>query len=163
MLSEPHVLLSDPFEVSNIDTQERPMKLLRGEKSSNKMEQDDIMYITAVKDGMWNAVVFWFECELYDGIVLKSYDMNGDLGAAASSWNAAVQYLDEIPVKSGESIEELRVQRDVDRLYFSSAPPSTRPRHANIPSWHYDMLNDTSANEAHMGAQSNEPSQSVKV
>ena len=151
VLSEPHVLLSDPFEVSNIDTQERLMKLLRGEKSSNKMEQDDIMYITAVKDGMWNAVVFWFECELYDGIVLKSYDMNGDSGAAASSWNAAVQYLDEIPVKSGESIE-LRVQRDVDRLYFSSVPPSTRPRHANIPSWHYDMLNDTSRNDAYEGA-----------
>ena len=30
VLSEPHVLLSDPFEVSNIDTQERLMKLLRG-------------------------------------------------------------------------------------------------------------------------------------
>jgi len=148
LFSEPHIVLSDPFDVSDIDTQQRLTTALAGKKPSSSMEQDDITYVTSIKEGTWNAIAFWFECELCDGVELKSYDVDGDRGAAASSWGAAVQYLDEIPIKCGESIE-LRIQRDSDRLYFSSTPPSTRPRHANIPSWHYDMLNDASRNNAY--------------
>ena len=36
----------------------------------------------------------------------------------------------------------MRVRRDTHQVFFTSSPPPTRPRHANIPSWHYDMLND---------------------
>ena len=34
-------------------------------------------------------------------------------------------------------------------MFFSTDPPPTRPRHANIPQWHYDMLNDAGRNGAY--------------
>ncbi|OUS43892.1 molecular co-chaperone STI1 [Ostreococcus tauri] len=151
LYSEPHVVLSDPFDVSDIDIQARLQKALSAEQCSDGMEQDDVVYVTAIKDGSWNAIAYWFECELCDGVELKSYDVSGDRSAAMSSLGAAVQYLDEITVTRNQSIE-LRIQRDVDRVYFSSTPPSTRPRHANIASWHYDMLNDASRNNAYEAA-----------
>ena len=149
--SEPHVVLSDPFDVSNIDMQARLVAALNGNTTTQRFEQDDITYVTATKDGVWNAIAFWYEMELCDGVELKSYDINGDKSSAANSWGIAVQYLDEIPVKCGEQVE-LKIQRDADRVYFSSTPPSTRPRHANIPSWHYDMLNDSARNDAYESA-----------
>ena len=151
LFTEPHLVLSDPFDVTDVDVQARLKKALAGDKRAQGMEQDDILYVKPIKDGTWNAIAFWYECELCDGIELKSYDPDGDRGAVMSSMSPAVQYLDEIPVARGQSIE-LRVQRDADRLYFSSTPPSTRPRHANIASWHYDMLNDASRNDAYEAA-----------
>ena len=152
LYSEPHSVLSDPFEVSDLNIQDRLAAALRGDgegRSKNgTMEQDDYLHVKSIKDGLWNAIAFWFECELCDGVELKSYDVDGDKSAAASSWGAAVHYLDEIPIKLGDDVE-VRVRRDADRFYFDSTPPATRPRHASIPSWHYDMLNDSSRNAAY--------------
>jgi len=150
LYSEPHHVLSDPFEVTDLNIQDRLTAALRGDSSSKAgaMEQDDFVHVKSIKDGIWNAVAFWFECELCDGVELKSYDVDGDRSAAASSWGAAVQYLDEIPIKLGDDVE-VRVRRETDRIHFTSTPPQTRPRHANIRSWHYDMLNDSSRNAAY--------------
>ena len=38
------------------------------------------------------------------------------------------------------------------QIFFASSPPPTRPRHANIPQWHYDMLNDAGRNGAYDAA-----------
>jgi predicted RNA methylase len=69
----------------------------------------------------------------------------------ANSWGTAVQYLDELYVDEGESVE-VCVRRDATQIFFASSPPPTRPRHANIPQWHYDMLNDAGRNDAYNSA-----------
>lgn len=48
------------------------------------------MYVILIKEGIWNVIVFWFECEFCDGVELKSYDVDGDRGVAASFWGAVV-------------------------------------------------------------------------
>ena len=69
----------------------------------------------------------------------------------AETWSTAVQYLDDLWVDAGETIE-LRVRRDAHQVFFSSVPAPTRPRTAMIPSWHYDMLNDAGRNDAYDAA-----------
>jgi hypothetical protein len=63
-----------------------------------------------------------------------------------------VQYLDELPVERGGSPVTLRIRRDANQIMFTSTPPQTRPRHSNIPQWHYDMLNDVGRNDAYEAA-----------
>jgi len=124
-----------------------------------------------VGTGVWNAVAFWFELDLGDGRTLRSAtppgasDVSGRDGQAvssngsqsrevtdANSWGVAVQYLDELPVASGGSPVTLRIRRDANQIMFTSTPPQTRPRHSNIPQWHYDMLNDVGRNDAYEAA-----------
>lgn len=69
----------------------------------------------------------------------------------ANSWGTAVQYMDELDVDVGEPVA-VRVRRDAAQIFFTSAPPPTRPRHAHIPQWHYDMLNDAGRNGAYDAA-----------
>ena len=63
-----------------------------------------------------------------------------------------MQYLDELPVERGVSPVTLRIRRDANQIMFTSTPPQTRPRHSNIPQWHYDMLNDVGRNDAYEAA-----------
>ena len=44
---------------------------------------------------------------------------------------------------------KVRVQQDSDQILFSSVPAQQRPRHAFIPRWHFDMVQDHMRNAAY--------------
>lgn len=48
----------------------------------------------------------------------------------------------------GRSVK-LRVQQDSDQIFFSAAPGHCRLRHAFIPRWHFDMVQDQMRNDAY--------------
>ena len=64
------------------------------------------------------------------------------------SFNVGVQYLDDVPVTKG-AITQVTIKRDAAQIYFESTPPQMRARHAHVPSWHFDMLNDSGRNGAY--------------
>ena len=191
---EPHLLLSDVFEVTRVDLTRRLREKEKdkeddeeeeeeGKKKKNSgggkaaWEDDFEVRVPVVADGAFNAVAFWFECDLGGGEVLRSVappwggtgtgtvEGGGDDQEPAAtkkrsddtryfdadSFGVAVQYLDETFVDASETIS-LRVRRDKDQVFFTSTPPPTRPRHAHIPQWHYDMLHDAGRNEAYDAA-----------
>jgi len=187
--NEPHQVLSDHFEVADIDLTQRLRDAFEaggtkkkgtdaGDASDSErfggaaeFESDTLITVKPVGTGVWNAVAFWFELDLGDGRTLRSAtppgasDVSGRDGQAvsgngsqsrevtdANSWGVAVQYLDELPVASGGSPVTLRIRRDANQIMFTSTPPQTRPRHSNIPQWHYDMLNDVGRNDAYEAA-----------
>lgn len=188
---EPHVVVSDTFEVFDVDVQERVRQKVKqfedggddetldAEKSENassgnsnraaQWDTDATVKIPITQDGVWNAVVFWFEAGLWGGEVLRSATPPGELKDeltnanndaptrqnthkktihTGSSWGLAAQYLDEVFVRKGESVD-VRIRRDTNQVYFQSVPAATIPRRAAIPMWHYDMLNDFGRNEAY--------------
>jgi len=66
--------------------------------------------------------------------------------------------LQPIPCSSGADIRcfatqghsvKLRVQQDCNQILFSSVPAQQRPRHAFIPRWHFDMVQDHMRNDAY--------------
>ena len=182
--NEPHQVLSDHFEVADIDLTQRlrdafeagGTKKKAGDASDSErfggaaeFESDTLITVKPVGTGVWNAVAFWFELDLGGGRTLRSAtppggDVSPDVQAVsgngsqsrevtdANSWGVAVQYLDELPVASGGSPVTLRIRRDANQIMFTSTPPQTRPRHSNIPQWHYDMLNDVGRNDAYEAA-----------
>ena len=186
LADEPHDVLSDHFEVADIDLTARLRAAARrGDAKEGKdakatngdgddagrekfggavaFESDARIEVKPVADGVWNAVAFWFELDMGGGRWLRSAtppvggdgsgDESGDRFVSdAQSWGVAVQYLDELPVgKNGPSVT-VRVRRDAGQILFTSDPPPTRPRHSNIPQWHYDMLNDVGRNDAYEAA-----------
>ena len=44
---------------------------------------------------------------------------------------------------------KLRVQQDKSQILFSSVPAQRRPRHAFLPRWHFDMVQDQLRNSAY--------------
>jgi hypothetical protein len=187
LLDEPHQVLSDHFEVADIDLTQRLRDAFEtggtkkkgtdaGDASDSErfggaaeFESDTLITVKPVGTGVWNAVAFWFELDLGGGRTLRSAtppggDVSHGDGQAvsgngsqssvtdANSWGVAVQYLDELPVERGGSPVTLRVRRDANQIMFTSTPPQTRPRHSNIPQWHYDMLNDVGRNDAYEAA-----------
>ena len=48
----------------------------------------------------------------------------------------------------GDSVK-VRVQQDRNQILFSSVPAQQRPRHAFIPRWHFDMVQDNMRNDAY--------------
>lgn len=44
---------------------------------------------------------------------------------------------------------KLRVQQDTSQILFSSVPAQRRARHAFVPRWHFDMLQDELRNSAY--------------
>ena len=44
---------------------------------------------------------------------------------------------------------KLRVQQDMSQIVFSSVPAQRRPRHAFVPRWHFDMVQDQLRNNAY--------------
>ena len=189
---EPHVVLSDAFEVFELDLQAR-LRAKTAEHSANangdngdaksrkggdsdahsdahskkhaengaaSWDEDFHVSVPVVKDGAWNAVVFWFEADMgHSGDVLRSaeppppisqdrFHKSSRNAFTATSWGLAAQYLDEVFVRRGETVP-LRVRRDDDQVFFASVPPPVTPRTGAIPTWHYDMLNDAGRNEAY--------------
>ena len=63
----------------------------------------------------------------------------------------AVSYFDEGPLSAGDALE-VSVFVGRDRLLFHLPGRASRPRHACVPAWHYDMLLDSSRNDAYEGA-----------
>ena len=178
---EPHVLLSDAFEVFELDLQARLRAKTaehsaksrtdgdsdarsdskkRVENGAASWDEDFRVSVPVVKDGAWNAVVFWFEADMgHSGDVLRSAEPPPPISRdrfhessrnafTATSWGLAAQYLDEVFVRRGETAP-LRVRRDDDQVFFASEPPPVTPRTGAIPTWHYDMLNDAGRNEAY--------------
>ena len=113
------------------------------------------MRVPVVADGAFNAVAFWFECDLGGGEVLRSgraaavaghrHRHRGRRGddqepAAtktkrsdgtryfdADSFGVAVQYLDETFVDASETVS-LRARRDKDQVFFHVHAPADAPR-----------------------------------
>ena len=90
---EPHVTLSDAFEVFDLDMQARARTkarearddaneanddekdLLEKKKKAShaSWDEDFVLSVPATRDGAWNAVVFWFEADMgHSGDVLRS-------------------------------------------------------------------------------------------
>ena len=147
------------------------------DRDDGTIDYDDVWEFEAlenveiIKDGTWNAVAFWFEGKLDEATVFSSlspkiassFDDDNDDGGNVihdgekegkrtktycESFKVGVQYLDDVPVKKGE-IRQVAIKRDATQIYFESLPPQMRARHAHVPSWHYDMLNDSSRNDAY--------------
>lgn len=146
--------------------------------SDGTIDYDDVWEFEAlenveiIKDGTWNAVAFWFEGELDEATVFSSlppkvastFDDDDDnientvngggkregirRKSYCESFNVGVQYLDDVQVKKGD-ITQVAIKRDSTQIYFESSPPQMRARHAHIPSWHFDMLNDSGRNDAY--------------
>ena len=144
----------------------------------NVWEFESLENVEIIKDGSWNAVAFWFEGHLDETTMISSIPENsasfldendGDTietttklddtktietrnsslkKTYCNSFSIGVQYLDDVPVKRGD-ITQISIKRDANQIYFESTPPQMRARHAQIPSWHYDMLNDDGRNGAY--------------
>lgn len=128
---EPHKRLSAPFTVCDVDFMAA---------CAEAASVDTELAVSVTAGGVWNAVAVWFQ-----------HDMEPELSCdtdAVRSAPLAVYYLDEQRVTKGECIS-LRVRRDDTQLVFRSEPAQWRARHACIPTWHYDMLNDDARNAAY--------------
>lgn len=118
------VPLSDPVVAFHFDLRDPP-----GSSDSRVVE------LPFIRDGQWNAVAFWFELTLADGVVLSSRGRlaprsgaSGASGAGATTdsgptccdtLQAAVQYLPgEIPVEGGRAAP-LRCSHNTVRMVFS--------------------------------------------
>ena len=128
---EPHKKLSAQFLVCVVDFMAATAETAAVETALN---------VNVTTSGMWNAVAVWYEHDIMTQCPADDTD-------AAPSAPVAIYYLDETAVVSGERVS-LRVRRDDTQLFFYGEEP-WRPRHACIPTWHYDMLNDDSRNAAY--------------
>ncbi len=141
IFKEPHVQLSTPFQACDIDLQ-GAIFAERDTPDDASCHLDSLLTVPVTATGTWNAVALWFD--------LGMLDASGVAESAASpvAQNVAVYYLDECAVKSGDTVG-LHVRRDDTQFTFTSDPSQWRPRHACIPTWHYDMLNDDARNAAY--------------
>ena len=127
---EPHKKLSAQFSVCVVD-------FMSATAETSAIETMLDVNITA--SGSWNAVAVWYEHD-----IMQCY--SSDICAMPSA-PVAIYYLEETTVVSGHRVS-LRVCRDDTQFLFCSEEP-WRPRHACIPTWHYDMLSDDSRNAAY--------------
>ena len=144
--------LSEPFEAAVIELNGRAPS----ELGMADWELDETLLVDVAVDGVSSGVLWWYELDLGSGAeeVAAAHDAADDAaesGAVGGSVvlssgpeggadiGQAIMYWDEIPVKLGEQVA-VRVRQSEHQLQFSSAPPATRPRHAHIPRWHFDML-----------------------
>ena len=127
---EPHKPLSAQFPVCDVD-------FMAAAAETQAVETALEVNVTA--SGIWNAVAVWYEHDML-------HCPAGDTDAVPSA-PVAIYYLDETAVVPGQRVS-LRVCRDDTQLVFCGEEP-WRPRHACIPTWHYDMLNDDSRNAAY--------------
>lgn len=130
---EPHKKLSAPFLVCDVDF----MKAACADAAAVDTE----MTVDATADGVWNAVAVWHELDM-------ATDAACDADWVPAAPAAAIYYLDEQALKNGSRVS-LHVRQDDTQLVFRSEPAQWRARHACIPTWHYDMLNDVSRNAAY--------------
>ena len=127
---EPHKKLSAQFPVCEVDFMAA---------TAESTAAETVLDVNVTANGVWNAVAVWYEHDI------AQCDSRG--ARSEPSAPAAIFYLDETTVVAGEHVL-LRVCRDDTQLVFFGEEP-WRPRHACIPTWHYDMLNDDSRNAAY--------------
>jgi protein arginine N-methyltransferase 7 len=140
---EPHRQLSAPFRLCDIDFQQAVHDRDEGD-AGDAMESAGHHAVSITADGIWNAVAVWYTLDMLGA------GCGADAPAAEPPTTelCAVYYLDERAVRAGTEIE-LGVHRNDTQLAFSTSPQQWRPRHAAIPTWHYDMLNDDARNAAY--------------
>ena len=154
--AERYLKLSDFFEAAEIDLQARCDAFVNRSADDMKSELPEWEYeeqimVEAVTDGTVNAVGFWMDISFDENNSLSTWDELSDSGA---SMDQAVYYLDELPVTKSQ-IVDLTVLYNKFQLLFASTSPQNKPRHACIPSWHYDMLLDSQRNDAYERAITN--------
>jgi len=96
--------------------------------------------VPVTANGMWNAVAVWYDLDLGNGLLLSS--------AECSSIRKAIFYVDEQRIPANSSVN-MSIVLDGGQMYVKPANPPRRPRHAMVPSWHFDMLNDDMRNMAY--------------
>ncbi len=134
---EPHRPLSRPFACCDIDFQ-RWLEMHAAEDAGD-MRVDAEMEVQITDGGLWNAIAVWFELDI-GGVNVSSL--------ASRSWMPSVYFIGERPVNAGETVR-VRVHHDNAQFVFQSVPAQARPHHALVPLWHFDMLNDTTRNDAY--------------
>ena len=112
---EPHVVVSSRFEVFDLDLQARVRgKVVEAREreakgdfqkketeegtensgsknSASPWDSDATLKIPITADGVWNAVVFWFECDMGGGDVLRSAPPPGVKGKSGAQPDAGKQ------------------------------------------------------------------------
>jgi protein arginine N-methyltransferase 7 len=138
---EPHRKMSAPFRMCDVDL----YQAVHADRDTGTATDDVAqLAVTITADGVFNAVAVWYTLDLLEA----DSDKDAPVAELHASETCAVYYLDERTVSIGMVIQ-LGVQRDDTQLVFCTTPPQWRPRHAAIPSWHYDMLNDDARNAAY--------------
>ena len=95
---------------------------------------------TVTGNGIWNGVAVWFDLEFGEGLTMSS--------AECGSIRTALCFVDEQHVSAGD-IVRVHVALQAGQLVFQGDTSPPRPRHAIVPAWHFDMLNDHARTEAY--------------
>jgi predicted RNA methylase len=127
-----HIVLSEPSVCCDIE--------LRKWLSDGGRSAAQQMDFTVTSDGTWNGVAVWYDLDFGEGLTISS--------AECSSIRTAVFYVDEQRVRMGD-IMRVHFSLHEGHLVFQGDTSRQRPRHAIVPSWHFDMLNDHMRNEAY--------------
>lgn len=101
--------------------------------------------VSVTRPGRVDAIVFWAEWELDDGVRLSAAP-GADSGVAPG-----VQFADPVNVEAGSGIA-LTITASATRLALSLVPAPERLRKARLPSWYVPMLLDGARNEAYRAA-----------
>jgi len=148
--TESYKKLSDPFAAAEIDLQARCDAFVNrshvGEEDFPEWEYEGSVKVDTCEEGTMNAVAFWMDIHFGQGVRCSTWDE----GSATSngSTEQAVHYLEELPLAKDESVD-LTVLYNRFQLLFDCGSLQNKPRHACIPSWHYDMLLDSQRNDAY--------------
>ena len=144
-----HRAVSAPFDVLTIDFQRRADALSAGPPGAEAdaprplWDVETGLAVPATADGPWNAVGTWYDLTLAEGVALSS--------AAGAHPGQSVQYLEEGRATPGEPVA-LKVWQDAGQLLLTADPPRARPKHAQVPRWHFDMVLDDERNGAYEAA-----------
>lgn len=126
-----HIVLSEASVCCDIE--------LRTWLTENQHSVHDMDFIVT-SDGTWNGIAMWYDLDFGEGLTMSS--------AECSSIRTAVFYVDEQRVRIGDSVR-VHVALQAGQLVFKGDKSPQTPRHAIVPSWHFDMLNDRMRNEAY--------------
>ena len=127
---------------------------------------DETIGIRTTANGTWNAILFQFQLDFGQSLVLHS--------SSCPSFGLALYYVDEQSVSHGEVVN-LHASCDGERFWWeqpdltlsaSSRPESCnlvkchggstpRVRSGALPPWHFTMLHDSVRNEAYMKGMQN--------
>ena len=140
--------LSETFVADEIDLQARCDAFVDSSSFDNaelpEWEYEKEMQVDTIAGGIWNAVAFWMDIKFGENIYATTWN---ESDCSENSTDQAVQYFDELQVKKDQTVD-VTVLRNKFQLLFDNKQPQ-KPRHACIPSWHYDMLLDSQRNDAY--------------
>ncbi|QDZ17548.1 S-adenosyl-L-methionine-dependent methyltransferase [Chloropicon primus] len=151
--TETHRRLSDTFVAAEIDLQARcdafvsdTTKKEQGTDDVPEWEHEGVVRVETTSEGTINAVGFWMDIEFGNNKHVSTWEE--DVSQSGSSMDQAVHYFDEYPVKQKQGVE-LTVLYNKFQVLFDLEGYQNKPRHACIPSWHYDMLLDSQRNDTY--------------